>query len=354
MRPHIATRWTIIITFCAGLASQGNAASVAISSPAEDHEYQGAVKFSAEVAGFKETAVVRIEYAGVTHYLVAEADANGKTTVADNYLPAADGPVPLVVTLLPLAGSEPLVKTTRSVRARKATPVWKEVGNLANSRSEQERQDFVSARTWIASSAGKVREEWLAYCSWISTAEQTNDPKHWRSAAEYGERYANARCSHFHDRIAQYCFIAETSLNMGQIGEALKAAGEADRVYEGEKLIVASGPRLAPMPIGYRFGLAQDAPKHFRVFARLSILRSETSAALQWLAKEKAFYEAQAGHGHLNAEQRRRCLAHAADTCREMATASMLLDRNYDSYRHWIAEAAKVGVVPPSAPVIHQ
>jgi len=353
MRSHIATSWILAIALCAGLASQVHAASVSIGSPAEDREYQGAVKFSAEVAGFTGTVVVQLEYAGVTHYMLAEADANGRATVHDNYLPAVDGPAPLQISLLPLTGWEPLAQAKRSVLTRKAEPVWVQQEIAAGSESVRDRRDFVTARNWIASSANKLRQEWLAYCSWIGTAEQTNDSKHWRSAAEHGEQYANARCFHFHDRIAQYGIIAETSLDMGQIGEALKAAHEADRIYEGEKAQVSSGPRLTPMPIAYRFEFAQDAPKHFRVFARLSILQGQTEAALQWLAKERAFYEAQAGYGHLAGEQRRRCLAHAEDSCRDMAGISMLLDRDHDAYRRWMAEVANVRAVAPDGPGAH-
>jgi hypothetical protein len=332
----LAATVLVAFTFVAGAAEL----SLKITGPAAGKATPRPY-FSGVFTGLAQEVVVKIDFAGNTHYLFAVPNSNPRGVfIGDGYLPIVVGPQELAVTVLAKDGKE--ILPTQKVAFIVEKPQSRVLGD---------EHGYNDIRASLNGNAGSVEQYWQTFCTAVVRAEENNKPEYWQTVEKAAQNYLGARSDEFHSRIKAYADLAEKYIYAGLPGDAMRAAMEAERIYEAEKGVVTHGQYFNNFPLIYdpRPAYNVGCPAHYAVLAELYGMMGDTDTAITWIQKSIDFLVAESKAPHLGADAKKRVLADAAAQCRMAGFYSILINKDFDKYDQWQKKAAQFSTSGPGS-----
>ena len=314
-----------------------------ITSPAEGQTIARPY-FRARLSGVTELVIVRVDFAGVTHFVMVNPVPPGtrprpgqrpiEPGADDPWLPIALGKRELTASVLSKDGKEIVAK-------QKVTFTVEQ-----QSDAELAKGMYGFSRTYdtLNGAAEALRESWRNFCNSVDAASRSNDSEHWDAVRYQAKLYMGMRSDEFHARIRAYAELADAYVNAGRPADAMRAAQEAERIYQAGKLGKTDGEFFGGFPVIYDPRPAENvgSPAHLACMARLYVAKGDLETACSWYQKAISFQVAQAEAAHLDAGAKQRCRDEAAGIYRQAAVVTFLLTNDMVAYQRWMDAATLV------------
>ncbi len=328
----------LVLQMCLGAAAQ---VTMTITSPSEGQTVARPY-FRARLTGVTELVVVRVDFAGTTHFIMVRPVPPDTTTrpgqravepgADDSWLPIVPGKQELTASVLSVKGKEIVAKQRVTLT----------VAPQSDAELAQGIYGFNKIYSMLNGAANTARESWANFCTSVDAASRSNTGESWEAVRYQAKLYMATRSDEFHARTRAYAELADIYVNAGRPADAMRAAEEADRIYRAERLNTSSGEFFGGFPVIYDPRPAQNvgSPAHFACLARLYVMKGDLETACSWYQKAIDFQNAQAEAAHLDAGARQRCRDEAGATYRQAAGIVFLLTNDMTRYQRWIDAAS--------------
>jgi tetratricopeptide (TPR) repeat protein len=324
------------------LAAAGEV-TMTITSPAEGKTVSWP-NFSARLPGLTDLVVVRVDCAGATHFIMVQPVPPGpaprpgqrvnEPVANDSWFPIVLGKQELTAAVFSKDGKELVAKQKVVFTVEKQSDA-----DLAKG-----LYGFNRAYGMLNGAANSLSEARESFCNCFGNAVRDRTTENWAAVRRQAVLYMATRSNEFHTRLNAYADLSYTYRSAGRPADAMRAAHEADRIYEAEKGYTTTGEFFSNFPAIYdpRPEANVRSPAHFIAMARLYAMKGDLNTVLSWYEKAIAFQSAQAQAGHLNAGAKQRCLDEAATTCRQAASLAFLLTNDMAKYQQLMDRANRI------------
>jgi hypothetical protein len=310
--------------------------ALTITAP-QANQTVASVSFSARLSGVTEPVIVRVQYAGVTHFIQVTPWPGGRPPrpgMTDRF--ASDALLPLV------RGSGELAVTVVARDGRELVPRRSVTFVVAERGASDMTTAFARARSRLNELASQSAEAKAAYLGSMMSNERRPESANWGNSQAAARRYLGARARAFHERVNAYADLAGSYRVAGRPGDALRALQEAERIFESERTERSLGPFLDGFPMLYAPDEALESPKYFGAMAELLIMQGKLDEALRWCDRASEFQKTQMAAGHFDARGVARCREHLAAVQRQIAQFDFLCRGDLAAYEERLKRAAAI------------